>query len=136
MDEALDVLLKAKTIAVVGLDTRRERTAYRIADYLQQAGYRVIPVPVQQPADEVLGERAYPSLRDIPEHVDLVDVFVRSEYTGPIIDDAIAIKSAGVWLQQGITNDEGLAKAGAAGLATAQDRCTMVEHRANAGARS
>lgn len=136
MDEALNLLLKAKTIAVVGLDTRKERTAYRIADYLQQAGYRIIPVPVQQPADEVLGEKAYSSLRDIPEHVDLVDVFVRSEYTGSIIEDAIAIKAGGVWLQQGITNDEGLAKAGAAGLATTQDRCTMVEHRANAGARS
>lgn len=129
MDDALKVLMKAKTIAVVGLDTRTERTAYRIADYLQHAGYRVIPVPVQQPADEVLGEKAYASLREIPEHVDLVDVFVRSEYTGPVIDDAIAIGADAVWLQQGITNDEGLARARAAGLAATQDRCTMVEHR-------
>jgi len=135
-DDALGVLLKAKTIAVVGLDTRKERTAYRIAEYLQQAGYRIIPVPVQQSADEVLGEKAYSSLRDIPEHVDLVDVFVRSEHTGPIIDDAIAIKAGGVWLQQGITNDAGLAKASAGGLAATQDRCTMVEHRAHAGARN
>lgn len=135
MDDALDVLLKAKTIAVVGLDTRRDRTAFRIAEYLQNAGYRIIPVPVQQPADEVLGEKAYPSLRDIPVHVDLVDVFVRSEHTGPIIDDAIAIKAGAVWLQQGVTNDEGLAKAVAAGLAATQDQCTMVEHREHAAAR-
>lgn len=133
MDDALNVLLNAKTIAVVGLDTRKERTAYRIAEYLQQAGYRIIPVPVQQPADEVLGEKAYTSLRDIPEHVDLVDVFVRSEHTGPIIDAAIAIKAGAVWLQQGITNDEGLAKVVASGLAATQDRCAMVEHRAHAG---
>ena len=132
-DQAIDVLMKAKTIAVVGLDTRKERTAYRIAEYLQGAGYRIIPVPVQQPADEVLGEKAYKSLRDIPEHVDLVDVFVRSEHTGPIIDDAIAIKADAVWLQQGITNPEGIAKAEAAGLAATQDKCAMVEHRAHRG---
>src|SRR5437868_4084607 len=78
---ALTALLNAKTIAVVGLDERRERTAYRIAEYLQRAGYRVIPVWFQQPATEVLGERAYASLQEIPEHVDLVDVFVRSEQT-------------------------------------------------------
>lgn len=128
-DRAVDALLKAKTIAVVGLDTRAGRTAYQIAEYLQRAGYRIIPVPVQQPADEVLGEKAYPSLRDIPEHVDLVDVFVRSEHTTPIVDDAIAIGAGAVWLQQGIVNDEALARAEAAGLVTTQDRCTMVEHR-------
>lgn len=133
MDDALAVLLEAKTIAVVGLDTRRDRTAFRIAEYLQQAGYRIIPVPVRQPAEEVLGEKAYPSLRDIPEHVDLVDVFVRSEHTGPIIDDAIAIKAGAVWLQQGITNDEGMKKAAAGGIAATQDRCTMVEHRQHTG---
>jgi hypothetical protein len=130
MDAALDALLSAKTIAVVGLDNRSGRTAYQIAEYLQRAGYRIIPVPVQQAAEEVLGEKAYPSLRDIPEHVDLVDVFVRSEYTTPIVEDAIAIGAGAVWLQQGIVNDEALARAEAAGLAATQDRCTMVEHRA------
>ncbi len=135
MDDALNVLLNAKTIAVVGLDTRKERTAYRIAEYLQGAGYRIIPVPVQQPADEVLGEKAYASLRDIPEHVDVVDVFVRPDHTGPIIDDAIAIKAGAVWLQLGIKNDEGMKKAVAGGIAATQDRCTMVEHRAHAGER-
>ncbi|MEP7215518.1 MAG: CoA-binding protein [Anaerolineaceae bacterium] len=130
MDAALETLRDAKTIAVVGLDARTDRPAYRIASYLQRAGYRIVPVHRgNHPADEVLGEKAYASLRDIPGQVDLVDVFVRSEQTGPVIDDAIAIKAKGVWLQAAITNDEGIARARKAGLATAQDRCTMVEHR-------
>jgi hypothetical protein len=129
VDDAVKALMDAKTIAVVGLDTRRERTAYRIAEYLQRAGYRVIPVPVQQPAAEVLGEKAYARVQDIPGHVDLVDVFVRSEHTGPVIDDAIAAGAGAVWLQQGIFNDAGLERARAAGLVATQDRCTMVEHR-------
>jgi hypothetical protein len=129
VDAALEALINARTIAVVGLDTRRERVAYRIASYLQQQGYRIIPVPVQQPADEVLGEKAYPSLGAIRGHVDLVDVFVRSEYTGPIIDDAIAAGAGAIWLQEGIVNDTGLERARAAGLVATQDRCTMVDHQ-------
>lgn len=128
MDDALRALKEAKTIAVVGLDTRPNRTAYQIAEYLQQAGYRVIPVWFQQEASEVLGERAYASLRDVPEHIDLVDVFVRSEQTDTVIDDAIAAGAGAIWLQQGIVNQAGLARARAAGLVATQDRCTMVEH--------
>ena len=128
-DAAIEALMEAKTIAVVGLDERTTRTAYRIADYLQRAGYRIIPVWVQQEATEVLGEKAYASLLDVPEKLDLVDVFVRSEHTGPIIDDAIAVGAGAVWLQQGIFNDAGIERARAAGLAATQDRCTMVDHR-------
>ena len=130
MDAALETLRDAKTIAVVGLDSRMDRPAYRIASYLQRAGYRIVSVHRGiHPADEVLGEKAYASLHDVPEAIDLVDVFVRSEQTGPVIDDAIAIGAKGVWLQAAIRNDEGLARARTAGLAVAQDRCTMVEHR-------
>jgi predicted CoA-binding protein len=130
VDEAASLLRDAKTIAVVGLDARTDRVAFRIADYLQRVGYRVIPVHRGQfPADQVLGERAYESLRDVPEKIDLVDVFVRSEQTGPVIDDAIAVGAKGVWLQVGITNPEGLARAKAAGLVTTQNECTMVVHR-------
>lgn len=129
MDDAVKALLDAKTIAVVGLDDREFRTSYRIAEYLQEAGYRVIPVPFQQWADEVLGEKSYKRVQDIPEHVDLVDVFVRSEQTDSVIDDAIAAGAGALWLQQGIRNPEGLARAKAAGLTVTQDRCTMVEHR-------
>lgn len=128
-DPALAALRDARTIAVVGLDTREHRTAYRIAAYLQAHGYRIIPVPVQEPADEVLGERTYARLQDIPEHVDLVDVFVRGEQTDQVIDDAIAAGAGAVWLQQGIVNGEGLERARAAGLAATQDRCTMIDHR-------
>lgn len=131
MEPAIEGLKHAKTIAVVGLDSRTERPAYRIASYLKEHGYQVIPVHRGiHPADEILGERAYASLHDIPEKVDLVDVFVRGDQTDPIIDDAIAIGAKTVWLQVGITNDAGLARARAAGLATFQDHCTMVEHRA------
>ncbi len=132
MDDALKALMEAKTIAVVGLDSRVDRPAYRIASYLQSVGYRIIPVHRGQfPADEILGERAYRTLRDIPEKVDLVDVFVRPEFTDPIIDDAIAIGAGAVWLQLGIRNQEGIERARAAGLVATHNRCTMVEHRSN-----
>jgi len=133
VDRALEELMSARTIAVVGLDSRTWRPAHQIASYLQGAGYRVIPVWFQERADEVLGERAYASLRDIPGPVDVVDVFVRSEQTDQVVDDAIAVGAKCVWLQQGIRNDAALTRAEAAGLAVAQDRCTMVEHRRAAG---
>lgn len=130
MDAAAELLKEARNIAVVGLDSRTDRVAYRIAEYLQRVGYRVIPVHRNQfPADEVLGEKAYASLRDVPEKIDLVDVFVRSDQTTPVIEDAVAVGAKGVWLQVGITNPEALAKARAAGLVTTQDVCTMVVHR-------
>ena len=130
MDDATKLLSEAKTIAVVGLDSRTDRVAYRIASYLKQHGYRVIPVHRGLfPADEVLGEKAYEKLTDIPEPVDLVDVFVRSEQTGPVIDDAIAAHAKCVWLQVGITNPEALERAREAGLVATQNRCTMVVHR-------
>ena len=130
MEPAIQALMAARTIAVVGLDSRTNREAYRIAVYLRDAGYRVIPVHRGRfPADEVLGEKAYESLRDIAEHVDLVDVFVRSEETGPVIEDAIAIAAGAIWLQQAIYNDGGLERARAAGLVAIEDACTMVEHR-------
>lgn len=128
MDRALEALMTAQTVAVVGLDSREWRPAHRIARYLQEAGYRIIPVWFQEPADEVLGERAYASLRDVPVPVDVVDVFVRSEQTDGVIGDAVSIGAKCVWLQQGIRNEAAMARAEAAGLAVAEDRCTMVEH--------
>ena len=130
MDDAAELLRTAKTVAVVGLDSRTDRVAYRIASYLQRVGYTIVPVHRGLfAADEVLGERAYASLAEVPVPIDLVDVFVRSEQTGPVIDDAIAIEAKGVWLQVGITNREGLARARDAGLIATEDRCTMVVHR-------
>jgi predicted CoA-binding protein len=130
VDAAIQLLAEAKTIAVVGLDSRTDRVAYRIASYLRQQGYRVIPVHRGVfPADEVLGEKAYEKLTDVPEPIDLVDVFVRSEQTDSVIDDAVAAGAKGVWLQVGITNPAGLERARKAGLVTEQNRCTMVAHR-------
>lgn len=130
MDAATEALRDAKTIAVVGLDSRTNRVAYRIASYLQDAGYKIIPVHRgMYPADEVLGEKAYECLKDVPEPIDLVDVFVRSEQTDPVIDDAIAAGAKAVWLQVGITNPEGLKRAREAGLVTTENQCTMVVHR-------
>ncbi len=133
MEPAVQALMEAKRIAVVGLDSRTNRVAYRIAAYLQRVGYTIVPVHRGRfPADEVLGEPAYETLRDVPGHVDLVDVFVRSEETDPVIDDAIAVGAGAVWLQQAIVNDAGTERARAAGLSAIQDACTMVEHRAYA----
>lgn len=127
---AIHLLRESKRIAVVGLDSRTNRPAYQIARYLQDHGYRIIPVHRGRfPSSRVLGESAYETLREIPEPVDLVDVFVRSEETGPVIDDAIAIGAKGVWLQLGISNREGVRRAREAGLMATQDRCTMIEHQ-------
>ncbi|HQW51744.1 MAG TPA: CoA-binding protein [Tepidiformaceae bacterium] len=130
MDAATEALRVAKRIAVVGLDSRTDRPAHRIASYLQEHGYTIVPVHRGKfAADEVLGEKAYASLRDVPGHVDIVDVFVRGDETDPIIDDAIAVGAGAVWLQVGIRNDAGLERAEKAGLVATQDRCAMVVHR-------
>ncbi len=129
MDDSFRLLRDAQTIAVVGLDSRTNRPAYGIASYLQRAGYRIVPVHLGRfPAEHILGEPAYASLRDVPHAVDLVNVFVRSERTDPIVDDAIATGAKGIWLQVGIVNPAGIARARAAGLAATDNRCTMVEH--------
>ena len=128
-DPAVEALMSARTIAVVGLDNREHRAAYEVAAYLQGVGYRIIPVPVQRDAEEVLGERAVKSLRDIEEQVDLVDVFVRAEQVGPFVEDAIAIGAGAVWLQLGIRNDEAVERARRAGLVATQDRCTKIDHQ-------
>jgi predicted CoA-binding protein len=123
-----DQLLKnAKTIAVVGLSGHRWRPSYGVSEYMQSAGYRIIPV---NPAEaEVLGEKAYPSLDDIPEPVDIVDVFRRSEFVPEIVDAAIRIHAKCVWMQEGVVHEAAAAKARAAGLEVVMDRCILKEHR-------
>ncbi len=113
-------------MAVVGLSTDESRPSFRIARYLQTCGYRVIPVNPN--IKEALGEKAYPSLRDIPQKVDIVDVFRRSEDVPPIADDAIAIGARCLWLQEGIVNKAAAKKAEQAGLSVVMDRCIMMEH--------
>ncbi len=127
-DQPVDkVLRETKTIAVVGFSRRPSRAGYYVPAYLQQQGYRIIPVNPY--AEEGLGERAYPTLIDIPEPVDLVLLFQRSENVPPFVDQAIDIGAKAVWMQSGIANETAAAKARAAGLDVVQNRCMMVEHR-------
>jgi predicted CoA-binding protein len=125
-DVAEKILMSARTIAVVGLSPDPRRPSHGVARYLQRAGYHIIPVNPN--IDEVLGERAYPSLRQIPQPVDVVEVFRRSEFVGPIVDDAIAIKASAIWLQDGVVDEEAAARARASGLDVVMDDCMMRRH--------
>jgi predicted CoA-binding protein len=125
--EMRELLNQVKTIAVVGLSANESKASHEVAKYLQQNGYKIIPVnPV---VDEVLGERSYPDLKAIPESVDLVDVFRRAEYVPEVADQAIEIGAKVLWLQLGITHEEAARKAREAGLTVIQDACMYQEHR-------
>jgi predicted CoA-binding protein len=116
----------ARTIAVVGLSSKPWRHSYRVASYMQAAGYRIIPVNPKE--TEVLGERAYPVLTAVPEPVDLVDVFRRAENTPEVARQAVQIGAKALWLQSGIVNEEAGRIAGDAGLSVIMGLCMMVEH--------
>ncbi|SNB45788.1 CoA-binding protein [Geobacter sp. DSM 9736] len=116
-----------KTIAVVGLSSDHFRPSHGVAQYLQRAGFRIIPVnPAEQ---EILGEKCYASLRDIPDQVDIVDIFRRSEAVPSIVEDAIAIGARVVWMQEGVVNEDAARRAEEAGLTVIMDRCILKEHR-------
>lgn len=120
------ILGECRTVAVVGLSAQWHRPSYFAAKYLQEHGYRIIPV---NPAYEsVLGERCYKSLADIPDKVDVVDCFRRSEEIPALADQAIAIGAKVLWLQLGVRHAEARAKAEAAGLQVVEDRCMKIEH--------
>lgn len=121
------IMKEIETIAVVGLSSRKTRAGYYVPAYLQQNGYRIIPVNPN--LTEALGERAYARLSDVPEPVDLVLIFQRSENVPPFVDEAIQIGAKAVWMQLGIAHPEAAAKAQAAGLDVVQNACLMVEHR-------
>jgi len=122
-----EIFEKSRVIAVVGLSDNPDRDSHRVAAYLQQNGYRIIPV---NPAvKEVLGEQCWPTLRDIPGKVDVVDVFRRPDAVPPIVDDAIAIGARVVWMQDGVVHPAAAAKARAAGLEVVMDDCMLREHR-------
>src|SRR6202161_1387303 len=122
-----NLLRSAKTIAVVGLSNRRSRPSYGVSEYMQSSGYRIIPVNPNEA--EVLGEKSWASLEEIPEHVDIVDIFRRPECVPEIVDAAIRIGAKGVWMQEGVVHDEAAGKARAAGLEVVMDRCILKEHR-------
>ena len=120
------ILRKARTVAVVGLSANWYRPSYFAAKYMQEHGYRVIPV---NPAyDSVLGEKCYKSLRDIPEPVDLVDCFRKSAEIPALAEDAIAIGARVLWMQLGVENEEARRRAETAGLEVVENRCVKIEH--------
>ena len=122
-----ELLCSSKTIAVVGLSSKKSRPSFSVSEYMQQVGYRIIPV---NPAEtEVLGEKCYPDLESVPDKIDIVDIFRRSEFVSEIVDAAIRIGARGVWMQEGVVDEDAAARARAAGLTVVMDRCILKEHR-------
>ena len=131
-EEIRSVLESYRTVAVVGLSRNPAKASYRVAQYLQSVGYRIIPV--NPFVDEVLGEKSYKSLLDLPENIEIVDIFRPSEDVPSIVHEAIELKNRlgtpkVIWMQLGIVNEEEARLAKAAGFKVVMDRCMMVEHR-------
>lgn len=125
--EIKKLLQSAHTIAVVGLSSSRFRASYGVSQYMQSAGYRIIPVnPNEQ---QVLSEKAYPSLEDVPEKIDIVDVFRRSEFVSEIVDAAIRVGARAIWMQEGVADEAAAQHARDAGLFVVMDSCILKEHR-------
>jgi predicted CoA-binding protein len=122
-----EVLTSSKIIAVVGLSSRRSRASYGVSQYMQDQGYRIIPVNPNE--TEVLGEKAYATLEEVPEKIDIVNIFRRSDQVLPIVESAIGIGAKAVWMQEDVIHEDAAAKARAAGLFVVMDRCILKEHR-------
>ena len=125
--QGANLLRTCKTIAVVGLSSSRWRPSYGVSEYMQASGYRIIPVNPKE--TEVLGEKAWPTLDDVPEPVDLVNIFRQSQYVPEIVEAAIRIGAKGVWMQEGVIHEEAARRAREAGLEVVMDRCILKEHR-------
>jgi hypothetical protein len=128
IEQIAELLKSAKTIAVVGISGNPMRPSYGVAAYMQSQGYRIIPV--NPDIDSVLGEKAYPSLLDVPEKIDIVDIFRRSEYVPPIVDQAIQKGVSAIWMQETVVHEESAKKAREKGIVVIMDRCILKEHRA------
>ena len=121
-----EILNFSRVVAVVGLSSKPGRPSYRVASYLKEQGYKIIPV---NPGEkEISGELCYPDLASIPEPVDVVDIFRRSEDVPPIVEEAIRIGAKAVWMQEGVINEEAAARAREAGLGVVMDKCMRKEH--------
>ena len=125
-DEIQQLLSTAKTIAVVGLSDKSFRPSHGVSEYMQSRGYRIIPVNPN--VKEALGEKSYQRLEDVPEPVDIVNIFRRSEAVEPIVEAAIRIGARMVWMQEGVVNRAAAEQARAAGLGVVMDRCILKEH--------
>jgi predicted CoA-binding protein len=127
MKRIAEILNSARTIAVVGLSGKRYRPSYGVAEYLKRAGFRIIPVNPEE--TEVLGEKSYPDLDSIPDVIDVVDIFRRSEFVPEIVEAAIRKGAKAIWMQEGVVNEEAAHRAEEAGIAVAMDRCILKDHR-------
>ena len=130
-DPIREILDRAKTIAVVGLSDSPLRPSHGVSAYMQSCGYRIIPV--NPTISEALGEKAYPSLLDVPEKIDIVNIFRRPEFVQEIVDQAIQLKIPVVWMQEEVINEKAADKAREAGMFVAMDLCILKEHRARFG---
>jgi hypothetical protein len=130
-DPIAEILQRAKTIAVVGLSDNPLRPSHGVSAYLQAQGYRIIPVNPQ--IQEALGEKSYPSLLDVPERIDIVDIFRRPEFVEEVVDQAIQLKVPAVWMQEEVIHEKAAEKARQAGIFVVMDRCILLEHRARFG---
>lgn len=126
INRVTEILRTAKVIAVVGLSSRKFRPSHSVAEYLQRAGYRIIPVNPNE--TEVLGEKCFPRLEDFPGTVDIVDIFRRSEFVPEIVESAIRIGAKAVWMQEGVQHAEAAERARHAGLVVVMDSCILKEH--------
>ena len=127
MDSIRDLLKNSKTIAVVGLSDNPLRASHGVSAYMQTQGYRIIPV---NPAcDFVLGEKSYKSLLDVPEKIDVVNIFRRPEFVPAIVDQAIQLKVPAIWMQEDVIHEEAAHKARQAGIFVVMDKCILKEHR-------
>lgn len=127
MADTSEILGKYRTIAVVGLSNNPMRPSYGVSEYMKRHGYKIIPVNPGH--SEILGEKAYPRLEDIPEPVEIVNIFRRSEMIPPIVDSALAIGAKVVWMQEGIENQAAAEKAELAGVAVVENTCILKAHR-------
>lgn len=127
MSKIPELLNSARTIAVVGLSSNSMRPSNGVAEYMQRSGYRIIPVNPNE--SEVFGEKSYARLEDVPEPIDIVNVFRRPQFVPDIVESAIKIGAKALWLQEGVIHDAAAARAGKAGLDVVMDRCILKEHR-------
>lgn len=133
MNRIAELLQSSRTIAVVGLSSKRFRPSYGVAEYLKRSGYRIIPVNPEE--TEVLGEKSYPDLDSVPEVIEIVDVFRRSEFVPEVVEAAIRKGAKLIWMQEGVFHEAAARRAEEAGIAVVMDRCILKDHRRMAAAR-